>query len=74
MYVQQPEDFLVKGQEDKVYRLKKALYGLKQAPQAWNARIDGYLHHNYLPFMHIFKRYSIKGIQSMIVHPTALQR
>ena len=24
VYVQQPEDFLVKGQEDKVYRLKKA--------------------------------------------------
>ena len=26
VYVQQPEGFLVKGQEDKVYRLKKALY------------------------------------------------
>ena len=46
VYVQQPEVFLVKGQEDKVYHLKKALYGLKQAPRAWNARIDGYLHQN----------------------------
>ena len=44
VYVQQPEDFLVKGQEDKVYHQKKVLYGLKQAPRAWNAQIDGYLH------------------------------
>ena len=43
VYVQQPEDFLVKVQEDKIYCLKKALYSLKQAPRAWNARIDGYL-------------------------------
>ena len=34
VYVQQPESFLVKRQEDKVYHLKKALYGLKQAPRA----------------------------------------
>ena len=46
VYVQQPEGFLVKGQKDKVYRLKKVLYGLKQAPQVWNTRIDGYLHQN----------------------------
>ena len=46
VYVQQPESFLVKGKEDKVYRLKKALCGLKQAPWTWNARIDGYLHQN----------------------------
>jgi len=39
VYVQQPEGFLVKGQEDKVYHLKKTLYGLKQATRAWNARI-----------------------------------
>ena len=27
--VEQPEGFMVEGEEDKVYRLKKALYGLK---------------------------------------------
>ena len=27
--VEQPEGFQVKGQEEKVYKLKKALYGLK---------------------------------------------
>ena len=29
VYVEQPEGFMVEGEEDKVYRLKKALYGLK---------------------------------------------
>ena len=29
VYVHQPEGFLIKGQEDKVYRLKKAFYDLK---------------------------------------------
>lgn len=43
IYVEQPEGFFVKGQEDKVYLLKKALYGLKQAPRAWYSRIDEYL-------------------------------
>ncbi|RVW91832.1 Copia protein [Vitis vinifera] len=33
IYVEQPEVFQVKGQEEKVYLLKKALYGLKQAPR-----------------------------------------
>ena len=42
VYVEQPEGFVVEGEEDKVYHLKKALYGLKQAPQAWNSRIDSY--------------------------------
>lgn len=29
IYVEQPTGYVVKGQEDKVLRLKKALYGLK---------------------------------------------
>ena len=35
IYVEQPEGFVVQGEEDKVYLLKKALYSLKQAPNAW---------------------------------------
>ena len=38
--------YVVKGQEDKVLKLKKALYGLKQVPRAWNNRIDKYLEEN----------------------------
>ncbi|KAD2392993.1 hypothetical protein E3N88_39970 [Mikania micrantha] len=40
VYVSQPKGFIVKGKENKVYRLKKSLYGLRQAPRAWNARHD----------------------------------
>lgn len=43
IYVEQPEGFVKKGEEDKVYLLKKALYGLKQAPRAWYNRIDEHL-------------------------------
>ena len=32
LYVEQPVGYVVKGQDDKVLKLKKALYGLKQAP------------------------------------------
>ena len=42
MYVRQPEGFIKKGDEEKVYKLRKALYGLKQAPRAWYSRIEGY--------------------------------
>ena len=43
VYLEQSAGFMVKGEEEKVCRLKKAFYGLKQAPRAWNSRIDGYL-------------------------------
>ena len=42
VYVEQPDGFIVPGEEDKVYRLHKALYGLKQAPRAWYSRVDAY--------------------------------
>ncbi|OMO51785.1 Integrase, catalytic core [Corchorus capsularis] len=40
IYVEQPEGFLVKGSEEKVYLLKKALYGLKQAPRACSVLVE----------------------------------
>ncbi|KAL4387188.1 hypothetical protein GQ457_09G029600 [Hibiscus cannabinus] len=43
IFIEQPEGFVKKGCDDKVYLLKKALYGLKQAPRAWYSRIDEYL-------------------------------
>ena len=39
VYVKQPEGFVVKGSENKVYKLRKALYGLRQAPRAWNEKL-----------------------------------
>lgn len=43
VYVKQPDGFVVKGSETKVYRLNKALYGLRQAPRAWNDKLNGIL-------------------------------
>lgn len=40
VYVTQPEGFVRKGQEKKVYRLLKALYGLRQAPRAWYSKLN----------------------------------
>lgn len=42
VFVEQPKGYMVKGQEEKVLKLKRALYGLKQAPQVWYSRIDAY--------------------------------
>ena len=33
IYMDQPHGFVVKGQENKVFKLVKSLYGLKQAPK-----------------------------------------
>ena len=43
IFVEQPEGFIVKGMEEKVYLLKRALYGLKRVPRAWYNRIDSHL-------------------------------
>lgn len=42
VYIDQPQGYVKKGDELKVYKLKKALYGLKQAPRAWYSRIESY--------------------------------
>ncbi|XP_074266326.1 uncharacterized protein LOC141588800 [Silene latifolia] len=52
IYMLQPEGFVVKGQESKVYKLRKSLYGLKQAPKQWYEKFhntltdDGYITNN----------------------------
>lgn len=40
IYMEQPEGYVVKGQEGKVCKLLKSLYGLKQAPRQWNKCFD----------------------------------
>jgi hypothetical protein len=36
----QPDGFVVKGEEQNVCRLLKSLYGLKQAPKQWHEKFD----------------------------------
>ena len=40
VYMDHPEGFAIKGQEQKVCKLVKYLYGLKQAPRAWYENLD----------------------------------
>ncbi len=40
VYMEQPEGFVVPGQEHKVCKLVKSLYGLKQAPKQWHQKFD----------------------------------
>ena len=38
--MQQPDGFVIDGQERKVCRLIKSLYGLKQAPKQWHDKFN----------------------------------
>lgn len=40
VYMDQPEGFVLPGNEKKVCRLVKSLYGLKQAPKQWHEKFD----------------------------------
>jgi hypothetical protein len=40
IYMDQPEGFVVKGEEGLVCKLVKSLYGLKQAPNQWHDKFD----------------------------------
>lgn len=39
VYMQQPEGFVVKGQEHMVYRVRKSIYGMRQSPLRWYEKI-----------------------------------
>ena len=52
IYMEQPEGFVLPGNEKKVCKLIKSLYGLKQAPKQWHEKFDsviladGFVHNN----------------------------
>ncbi|RVW91509.1 Retrovirus-related Pol polyprotein from transposon TNT 1-94 [Vitis vinifera] len=52
VYMEQPEGFVLLGNENKVCKLVKSLYGLKQAPKQWHKKFDhvilsdGFRHNN----------------------------
>ena len=38
--MEQPDGFVLDGQEGKVCKLLKSLYGLKQAPKQWHEKFE----------------------------------
>ena len=40
IYMDQPDGFVAKGQEEKVCKLLKSFYGLKQTPKRWHEKFD----------------------------------
>ena len=40
IYMEQPEGYVLPGNEQKVCKLVKSLYGLKQAPKQWHQKFD----------------------------------
>ncbi|GKC15595.1 zinc finger, CCHC-type containing protein [Tanacetum coccineum] len=40
VYMNQPQGFIMRGNENKVCKLIKSLYGLKQAPKQWHQKFD----------------------------------
>ena len=40
IYMEQPEGYVLPGQEKKVCKLNRSIYGLKQASRSWNKRFD----------------------------------
>jgi len=40
IYMQQPDGFVIEGQEGKVCKLLKSLYGLRQAPKQWHEKFN----------------------------------
>ena len=43
IYMEQPEGFIDKGNDQLVFKLKKSLYGLKQAPRQWYRKFDSFM-------------------------------
>ncbi|KAH9659333.1 hypothetical protein KPL70_023823 [Citrus sinensis] len=65
IYIEQPDGFVLPGNEKNVCKLVKSLYGLKQAPKQWHEKFDsvilshGFKHNNadkciYFKFMNDF--------------------
>jgi hypothetical protein len=55
IYMDQPEGFVVQGQEGMVCKLVKSLYGLKQSPKQWHDKFDRTLTSGWLCYNEVEK-------------------
>ena len=61
--MEQPEGFIVPGQEKKVCRLVKSLYGLKQASMQWHEKFDSVMMTNGFKINECDKCVYVKNIE-----------
>ena len=64
IYMEQPDGFIVPGQEKKVYSLVKSFYRLKQAPKHWYEKFDNAMMSNGFRINECDKCVFIKDIAS----------
>ena len=46
IYMQQPDGYVLEGNEHLVCKLKKSLYGLKYSPRCWNKAFTDFMKSN----------------------------
>jgi len=84
IYMEQPEGFVLPGNEKKVCKLIKSLYGLKQAPKQWHEKFDsvilshGFKHNNadkciYFKFTNDFGVIICLYVDDLLIFGTNMQ-
>ncbi|KAH9768292.1 Integrase catalytic domain-containing protein [Citrus sinensis] len=84
IYMEQPEGFVLPGNEKKVCKLVKSLYGLKQAPKQWHEKFDsvilshGFKHNNadkciYFKFTNDFGVIICLYVDDLLIFGTNMQ-
>lgn len=67
VFINQPEGYVVKGQELLVCKLNKAMYGLKQAPRAWYSKMYNISGRKASPKVRVSTIFIKRNVRMMIV-------
>ena len=73
VYMEQPEGFISKGDENKVCKLEKSIYGLKQASRQWNLKFHesvtvlGFMQNSSEPCVYVKKNSNKVAILTLYV-------
>ena len=73
IYMDQPEGFIAKRQENKVCKLVKSLYGLKQAPKQWHQKFNKIIAQLGSLFMNMTSAYILRTL-TRVYYPLSICR